>query len=333
MPELGLHFRPKPKRNYRLVIILFVAASLLFARQFNGTNQEVTVSSAQTSVQSTGLPLTLEGEYLSASPNAPKPPVYAKNYALMDASNGDLLVAERADDLIPVASTTKMVTALVVVEKLDLKKIVTISKRPPNIQGSKINLLTGEKISIENLLKALLINSGNDAAFALAEAYSGKEGDYESFAAEMNALVRSHGLTQSTFFDPAGLDDERGRSTVRELAHIARLVLQNDLLRAIITTPQATIASADGQITHELKNTNRLIQSDTPYYLANALGVKTGFTHDAGHSLVSAYKFNDRTLIGVVMNTIEYTNTASAAESKKLYLWAEKYLLLQKYVH
>jgi D-alanyl-D-alanine carboxypeptidase len=293
----------------------------------------VTVSATQTAQETSKLPKTLADQYLAIKPNAPLPQIYAKNYALMDGANGDLLISQKADDLIPIASTTKMVTALVVVNKLDLKKIVTISKRPPSVQGSKINLLSGEKIAIESLLMALLINSGNDAAFALAEAYSGKEGEYQPFVDEMNAFVRSHGLTKSTFFDPAGLDDERGRSTVRELAHIARLVLQNETLRTIITTPQATIASADGLITHQLKNTNRLIQSDTSFYLPNAMGVKTGFTHDAGHSLVSAYKFQDRTLIGVVMNTVEYTNTASAAESKKLYLWADKHLEYQRYVH
>ena len=333
MYNLPIGNSSKSKRKYRAVIVVVILAALLLARQFAPGEKAVTVSSAQTTVLKSELPPTISEGYLLASPDAPKPLVYAKNYALMDGENGDLLIAEKADDLIPIASTTKMVTALVVVDKIPLDKVVTISTKPPSVMGSKINLLTGEKITVESLLKALLINSGNDAAFALAEAYSGKVGEYQPFIDEMNKLVKSHGLSKSSFFDPAGLDDERGRSTARELAHIARLVLNNDTLRSIITTPQATVTSVDGSIRHDLKNTNRLIQSDTSFYLPNALGVKTGFTHDAGHSLVSAYKFNDRTLIGVVMNTVEYTNTASAAESKKLYLWADKYVSLKKYVH
>lgn len=325
--------RSRVKRNYKVLITAFILLSLLFARQFHGLEPSIALSSDTAALTSRQLPSELSQDYLAVAASAAKPLIYAKNFLLMDAENGDVFVAEKADDLIPVASTTKMVTALVAVQKLNLDTVVTISKRPPSVAGSKINLLSGEKITVGNLLKGLLINSGNDTAFALAEAYSGEEGNYQKFVDEMNAFVRSHGLTKSTFFDPAGLDDERGRSTARELAHIARLVLKNDTLRSIITTPQATIYSVDGSLKHELKNTNRLIQSDTSYYMPNALGVKTGFTHDAGHSLVSAYKLNNRTLIGVVMNTVEYTNTASAAESKKLYQWAEKYLVLQQYVH
>jgi len=323
--------RPTRKRNRtRFLTVFFILAVLMLVRQLTVIEPPVAVSGTR---QAQTVPTNLPTEFLTTKPNAPKPAIYAKNYALFDATNGDILVGQKYDEPIPIASTTKMITALVVTQNLDLNKIVTISKRPPSVQGSKVNLLSGENITIGNLLKALLISSGNDAAFALAEAYSGKEGEYQPFVDQMNRLIKKYGLTKSVFFDPAGLDDERGRSTPRELAHIARLVLADETLRGIIMTPQATVASVDGQIIHDLKNTNRLIQADTPYYLPNALGVKTGFTHEAGHSLVSAYKFNGRILIGVIMNTVEYTNTASASEMRKLFLWADSNLEVQHYFH
>lgn len=324
--------KPRRTRKARFFTVFLALAVLLLIRELGGGSMSTgAVLSAQDT--STPAPTAITNEYLTIKSAALKPPVYAKNYALIDGSNGDVLVGQGYDDLIPVASTTKMVTALVVVNHMTLNKIVTIGKRPPSVAGSKINLLAGEKISIENLLKALLINSGNDAAFALAEAYSGKEGEYQPFVDQMNAFVRRHNMRKSTFFDPAGLDDERGRSTARELAHIARLVIAHDTLRGIIMTPQTEVRSVDGQTVHPLKNTNRLIQADTQYYLPNALGVKTGFTHDAGHCLVAAYQWNNKTLIGVVMNTVEYTNTASANEMKKLFLWADTNLISQKYLH
>ncbi len=323
--------RPNKKRaRTRFLTVFFTIAVLMLVRQLTTIQPSVAVSGTQTTAPETDLAVE---SYLSVAQGAPKPLIYAKNYALLDATNGDLLIGQKTDDQIPIASTTKMVTALVTVKVLDLNKVVTISQRPPSVQGSKVNLLVGEKITIGNLLKALLINSGNDAAFALAEAYSGKPGEYQPFIDQMNLLAKNNGLTKSVFYDPAGLDDEFGRSTARELAHIARLVLANETLKDIIMTPATTVTSVDGLIAHPLKNTNRLIQSDTPYFLPNALGVKTGFTNEAGHCLVSAYQLGDRTLIGVVMNTIEFTNTASAEEMRKLFIWAENNVRLQEYSH
>ncbi len=322
------HISSSRKKKARFLTVFLTIAVLLLLRQLSEGIDPVTVSGAHSSKLTADLPTH---QYITVSPTAPAPPVYAKNILLLDAENGDVLYGQKIDDPIPVASTTKMVTALTVVRKMKLDTITTVSKRPPTVQGSKINLRAGEKISVGDLLKGLLINSGNDAAFALAEAYSGKEGEYQPFIDEMNAYVREHNLPTSKFFDPAGLDDERGRSTARELAHIARLVLADSTLRSIIMTPQTAIASTDGAIVHELKNTNRLIQSDTIYYLPNALGVKTGFTHEAGHCLVAAYTMGDKTLIGVVMNTAEYTTTASASEMRKLFLWAEKHTSLRQY--
>lgn len=269
--------------------------------------------------------------YVDLAPKAKKPLIYAKQYVLLDASNAEVIISQGEDTPVPIASTTKMTTALVAMAKLPLDKIVTVSSKPPTIQGSKIGLRSGEKISVRSLIQALLIYSGNDAAFTLAEAYAKEPGDYLQFVKAMNDFATTNHLVNTTYGDPAGLDDQVGRSTPRELANVARMLLQQPFLAGTVATENLTVSSVDGQISHVLKNTNRLVQVENPYYLANAIGVKTGFTLDAGHSLVAAYKWNDRVLIGVVMNTIEFTNAASAVEMNKLFRWADASLVLKQY--
>ncbi|QQG50104.1 MAG: D-alanyl-D-alanine carboxypeptidase [Candidatus Berkelbacteria bacterium] len=315
--------RPRILSLVTLLVILFLLRS--------GSTAPIASASGSTETASLASLDSVE-EYLAVKDKAPAAPIYAKSYILMDGETGDILVNRNGDLSIPIASTTKMITALTAVENLKLDDVTTTTAFPTRIEGSKVNLLTDEKITVLNLLKALLINSGNDSAFAIAEAYSGKTGDYQTFVKKMNEFVAKNGLKNTVLSDPAGLDDEKGRSTPRELAHIARILLKNEALSKIVSTPQEVVTSVNGQQRHELKNTNRLIQSDTPYYMPNALGVKTGFTHEAGHSLVAAYRLGDRLLIGVVMNTAEYTNTASAAEMKKLFLWAEQNLAKKKYL-
>ncbi len=269
--------------------------------------------------------------YVDIAPKAKAPLIYAKQYVLLDASNAEVILSRGEDTPIPIASTTKMTTALVALAKLPLDRIVTISAKPPTIQGSKIGLLSGEKISVRSLIQGLLINSGNDAAFALAEAYDDESGDYRKFVGAMNDFAVTNHFVTTKYGDPAGLDDETGRSTPRELANVARLLLREPFLAETVSTQSMTIWSVDGQISHPLKNTNRLIDIGSSYYLPNTLGVKTGFTLDAGHSMVSAYKWGDRILIGVVMNTIESTNVASAQETNKLFRWADSSLELRNY--
>jgi D-alanyl-D-alanine carboxypeptidase (penicillin-binding protein 5/6) len=319
----------KPGRS-RFVAVLFLVISLLLFKDVTNGQIVSADSSATTGDSATSLSFT-PGDYLAVRDDAPRPLIYSKYFLLMDGLTGDVLLDQQADLSIPIASTTKMVTALTAIELMEPGRVVTISKKPPTIQGSKIELATGEKITLDSLLKGLLIASGNDAAFAIAEAYSGREGDYQTFVKKMNEYLQARGLNKTVLADPAGLDDEQGRSTSRELAHIARLLLQNAYLSRIVATPQTVITSTDGAISHELKSTNRLIQPESGYYLANALGVKTGFTHGAGHSLVGAYRLDGRLLIGVVMNTAEYTNTASAAEMRKLFLWAEANVVKKPY--
>lgn len=262
--------------------------------------------------------------------NAPAPAVYAKSYLLLDDQSAALLASRNPNVALPIASTTKMMTALVVRRYMKLDDVVTVTKEAAGINGSDIQLIANERISVQNLLKGLLIQSGNDAAIALAHHYA-QAPDIQPFVTRMNEYAKELGLTQTVYGDPSGLDDERGRSTAFELAMIARTLLNDSVLRNIVTTPEETVNSVDASYIHELKNSNRLLQADTPYYLPNTLGIKTGFTPEAGHCLVSAYTINGRRVIGVVLNTNEFTVTASAAEMRKLLTWGEKYLTVTAY--
>ena len=322
--------RKSPISKFIGIGLLLLAVVLISPKQ-NSSALVSGSSSNQPTDSSLSEQLNSIEDYVTLSPKAKKPLIYAKQYVLLDADTAEVILSQGEDTPVPIASTTKMTTALVALSKLPLDKIITVSNKPHTIQGSKIGLESGEKITVRSLIQGLLIYSGNDAAFALAEAYADEPGNYTLFVEAMNDFATSNHLTHTTYGDPAGLDDEVGRSTPRELANVARMLLQEPFLAKTVATQELTITSTDGLISHPLKNTNRLIIPDSPYYLSNTLGVKTGFTLDAGHSLVSAYKWQDRILIGVVMNTTESTNVASAQEMNKLFRWADTSLVLRQY--
>lgn len=250
--------------------------------------------------------------------NATEPKILSKASYLIDINTLYPLYENNADEKVPIASTTKMATALVVLEnyKDKLGDVVTISPKMIAVEGSDIQLRTGEKITVESLLNGLLIMSGNDAAYALAENFGGKEG----FVNEMNEKVREIGALNTQYKDPAGLDDT-GYSTAKDLALIGAYGLKNKKFAEIVGTSEKTISSSDGKIVHELKNSNRMLRGDEQYYFPNASGIKTGFTNEAGHVLVSCAEKDGHKILAVVLNTQENTLVASAKESKKLLEW------------
>lgn len=252
------------------------------------------------------------------SSEAKDPQIYAKSVILIDVDSSYVMYAQNSQEKIPIASTTKIMTAMVVLEnhsdKLD--EVVTITYPMIAVEGSDIQLVSGEKITVENLLNGLLIMSGNDTAFALATHFGGKE----AFVNEMNKKANSLGLYDTQFKDPAGLDDE-GFSTARDLAFLASYAMRNEKFREIVKTSENTISSIDGAYVHELKSSNRMVKPDESLYFQYAIGIKTGFTYAAGHCLVSAAVKDGHTILGVVLNTNQSTITASAYESKKLLEW------------
>ncbi len=244
-----------------------------------------------------------------------QPPVSARALYLVDVGSSYPLYGENEHEPVPIASVTKIMTALVALQHYQPDEVVAVSENAAATIGSTMNLVAGEEMTVSSLLHGLMITSGNDAAVALAEHMG-----YEQFIGTMNELAGELGLEQTEFHDPAGLDDA-GRSTARDLGVLASFALRNDTVRHIASLSHASVADTSGSRVHELETSNRLIKHDHPLYLPDATGLKTGFTPEAGHCLVASATRDDHTLVSVVLGTTEQSVEASAKESRKLLSW------------
>lgn len=215
---------------------------------------------------------------------------------------GRELFARAASRTLPNASTTKMTTALVVVAEASPDETVMVSAEAAATGGGGLDLHTGEIWDVRALLYALLLDSSNDAAVALAEHVAGTEAD---FVDEMNRTARAIGATGTHFVTAHGLDMVGHGSTARDLAATAAELLKDPLLAAIVATPRARIEGPAGIVT--IENRNLLLES-----YSGAIGVKTGFTAGAGNVLVAAAERNGRRLIAVAMHSVDATVDAAA---------------------
>ncbi len=248
------------------------------------------------------VPLVVAGGAARAQPlPAPPaaPPAPSKAWVLVDADTGAVLDAGNARAPILVASLAKVLTAVVVNENLLPGSSVTVSARAEGMPASKMNLKQGQVWSSDDLLRALLLVSANDAAVALAERTAGS---LEAFAAMMDRTSARIGLADKPVLrDPAGLDDEFSVDggnliSARDLAIVTRLFLTYPSLAGIVTQPEYRFHGGDGH-PHRLVNHNRFLKR-----YPGAIGVKTGYTRRAGRSLVAAARRDGRTLVAVVLS-------------------------------
>ncbi|MEK7096471.1 MAG: D-alanyl-D-alanine carboxypeptidase family protein [Patescibacteria group bacterium] len=249
---------------------------------------------------------------------AEKPLIYASEYILVDNDSGKILLKEGIKNRVPIASTTKIMTAIVSLENYKLDDTVTISETASSQVGADTFIRPGEQVKVGELLKGLLIKSGNDTAYALAEKMNGY-GDIgiTRFVDKMNEKAKELGMMDTRYEDPAGLDTT-GYSSAYDLYLAASHALKNETFAAIVKTKQDAFTNIDSTIWHEVTNSNRLVAD---YNYMGAIGVKTGYMPEAGHVLVSAAKRDDHTLIGVIIRTTADNATASADESIKLLDW------------
>ena len=231
---------------------------------------------------------------------------------IYDRASGRVLYEKNGDKQTPMASTTKIMTAIVVLENTNLKDIVTIDSKSASIGGSRLGLKKDDKVTINDLLYGLMLRSGNDAASALA-IYVG--GSIQNFADMMNNKAEELGLTNSHFVVPHGLDDEGHYTTAHELAKITDYALKNETFKKIVSTSNTTI-SINGNL-KQINNTNKLLNSVSGVY-----GVKTGFTNGAGRCLVTAWEKNDMDIITVIIGAD--TNNLRTTDTKKLIEYVEK---------
>ena len=211
----------------------------------------------------------------------------AQSAVVIDADTGEVRYEHNADAVMPMASTTKIMTAIVAIEQGDIDRTYTVKLEYTQTEGSSMYLKPGEMVSIRDTLYGLMLMSGNDAALAIA----GECGGQEAFVQAMNDKAEALGLTNTHFENPNGLDGETHHTTARELAELTAYAMQNPDLREIVSTKNITCAG------RTMVNHNKMLS-----LYEGAIGVKTGYTKKCGRCLVSAAERNGRTLIAVTLN-------------------------------
>lgn len=220
-----------------------------------------------------------------------EPDVNSRACVVIDRKTNSVLFGKNENSKKKMASTTKIMTATIIIEKCNLSDTIEISKKAAGTGGSRLGLKTGDKITILDLLYGLMLRSGNDAAVALAE-YAG--GDINGFAKLMNAKALELGLTNTHFETPHGLDSNEHYTTAYELAILSNYALNNPTFAKIVGTKNYTITINGSP--KALSNTNELLGNMEGVY-----GIKTGFTNGANRCLVTACKKNNMDIICVVL--------------------------------
>ena len=249
---------------------------------------------------------------IQTSTNIEKLKLDSRIALIYDRASGRILYDKNGNKQTPMASTTKIMTAIVVLENANLKDIVTIDSKSAGTGGSRLGLKKNDKITVNDLLYGLMLRSGNDAAVALAN-YVG--GSIEGFAEMMNKKAKEMGLKNSHFIVPHGLDNEGHYTTAYELAKMADYGLKIDKFKEIVSTKSTTI-NINGY-PRKINNTNQLLGSISGVY-----GVKTGFTNGAGRCLVSACKKDELDIITVIIGAD--TTKQRASDTIKLIQYANK---------
>lgn len=216
-------------------------------------------------------------------------------YAVIDLKSGEIVKSENGSARLPIASTTKILSAITVIENVfDLDEEIIVPSSAVGIEGSSVYLTLGERISFRDLLYGLMLRSGNDCAVALAIKTAGS---VEKFVEKMNDTAKTAGAINSSFANPHGLDDEGHFSTADDLAKITAYAMKNPVFREIVGTKYHTTT---GEISRCFKNKNKML-----WNFDGAIGVKTGFTKKSGRCLVSAGERGEKAYAVVVLNVYD----------------------------
>ena len=247
---------------------------------------------------------------VTASNVSELPKTNSRRYIVYDRISKSMIIGKNEDVKSAMASTTKIMTTIVILEKANLNEKVTVSAKAGGTGGSRLGLKRGDKASVRDLLYGLMLRSGNDAAVALAEHVGGS---VKGFAELMNEKAIELGLTNTHFVTPHGLDDANHYTTALELAKLTDYAMDNETFAKIVGTKSTTIYINNQS--RQINNTNELLG-----VLNGVVGVKTGFTNNAGRCLVTETKRNNMDIITIVLgadtkkdrtkdsvNLIEYT--------------------------
>ncbi len=272
--------------------------------------------------------ICLAEEALKNLPSVPRPKenkrkekliVWAKKSVLIDAESGKVIFEDKMLEDQNIASLTKLVTAVVLMDRVkDWNERVEISSYAATAGGATVHFLSGEKFLAKDLLKAMLMNSDNTAARALAEHFGGP-GKEEDFVSLMNEKAKELGLKNSYFADAAGLQDEGAHSCAYDIALVGRETLKYPMLLEIMQTPShiEIVSKDEFSKVHRVGNTNELLGK-----YSGILGAKTGFTYSAGYCLLMMRELPDKgKIIGVVLDAGQHQRWT---EMQKMLDWAYK---------
>lgn len=243
----------------------------------------------------------------------------AKACAVMDVASGRLLLQHNAEEALPMASTTKVMTALLALERGSLSDEVTCGRNAFGVPGTSIYLSEGETLTLEQMLYGLMLQSGNDAAVAIAEHIGGS---VPAFCKAMTERAAEIGCTNTVFLTPHGLPMEGHYTTAHDLALIAREAMGNPVFRQIVSTKRATIPWPGREYNRVLNNKNKLLST-----YPGATGIKTGFTRAAGRCLVFGAERDGMEIVGVVLNCADWFNEAARLMDKAFAAYEQSELL------
>lgn len=232
--------------------------------------------------------------------------VSAKSAILIDASTNEVLFSKNEHEKRGIASTTKILTSLIALESGEPQRKVVATKEAVTVEGTSIGLKAGDTITINSLVYAMLLESGNDAANVTAY---GIAGSISEFSAIMNSYAKKIGMKNSHFVNPSGLTNENHYSTAYDMALLTSVAIKNPIFLRITSTKTAVIDFGEPQISRKLSNHNRLLDE-----YEGIFGVKTGYTRASGRCLVTACERNGVKLIAVTLNAFDDWN-----DHKKMY--------------
>ncbi|BAU28364.1 D-alanyl-D-alanine carboxypeptidase/D-alanyl-D-alanine carboxypeptidase (penicillin-binding protein 5/6) [Aneurinibacillus soli] len=247
---------------------------------------------------------------IDVKPQTTMPILESEAAVLLDARSGDVLYEKNGEKSMFPASITKIVTSALAIEQGKLSDVVTVSKNARNIGGTRVYLAVGEQKPLEELVYAAMLNSGNDAATAIAEHMDGSSG---AFSKRMNAFAKAAGATHTNFVNPSGLPDPQHVTTALDMARIMRVAMQNPTFRVIASTQERKWDGAEWK--------SSLINHSRPFLQSypGAIGAKNGFTQQAGFTFVAAAERNGQELIAVLLKAPTRNQITKEAEQLLTY--------------
>lgn len=263
------------------------------------------------------LPISENNNFPTRDFNIPDPVIDAKAAALFDVKSGRFLFSQNINQRLPIASITKLMSAIVVLENLNLDQVFTVTVENINVDGNGADLYKNEQLKVADLLKIMLVKSSNDAALTLA---FGAQKLGIDFVAKMNEKAKELGMFNTKFTDPAGLDDQEAFSTASDLVKLVSYAHRYELISSTLREPMADVRSLDGKINHHLISTDQLLGR-----IAGIIIGKTGYTDSALGTMVLEVKLDKigNGLISVVLGTADrFGETIKLIEwGKKAYSW------------